>query len=143
MCAPFHRLLVPMWPETIVERVYPDGRIVLVEADRRLFDDGFSRSRPLNAARLDLGGGFELGYVVSVRSGGQIALPPSDRVWQPDSDDCELGLRIPGEKVRWVPCQRIRRVVQPNRLTLVERVEVAFRRVLARHQEATAAPSIP
>lgn len=132
-----------MWPEAIVERVYPDGRVVLVESDRRMFDDGFSRSRPLNAARLDLGGGgFELGYVVSVRSGEEIAAPPSERVWQPESGDCEIGLGIPGETVRWVPCQRIRRVVQPNRLTLAERVEVAFRRLLARHREATEAPSI-
>ena len=132
LALPVYRLAAAEWPQAIVEQVYPDGRVSLRESMPLYGDDGVVRSRPLNAARIELDDRTHLlGYVVAVRTGEDAPrMPPTGTVWRPDSEDCELGFKAPGRIVEWVPCSRVKEVSRPNRMHLIARARLAFSRAL-------------
>ncbi|MDX1624931.1 MAG: hypothetical protein R3323_00340 [Wenzhouxiangellaceae bacterium] len=129
LLVPVHWLLVPHWPGGIEERRSGD-EILLVAAG---LDDapGRLRSQPLSAARVDLGERLsELGFVVGLREDPATAVrpPPDLPFWHPPAP-CELGIADPSGEVRWLDCDAIARVVQPNRLAWLERLAVAVDRL--------------
>lgn len=129
---PLHRLLAPNWPPALIEWIDATGRIELRPSDLQVHDDAVVRSRPLHAARAILRSGeSRFGYVVGLRIDDEQRTAPSGRWWQPDGD-CAVGLAEAGraERVEWIDCAELKRLVWPNRLTLLDRVALAGRRVL-------------
>ena len=129
---PLVRLIVPVWPEPIEERLDPDGRPLLTLAASTDADPSV-RSRPLSAAALDrLGGPITLGYVVALRDGeGRTSKPPDEPLWWPEVEQpgCDLGLTVE-RSLMWWPCAEFERVHHPNRMTTVSRFRVAVDRLL-------------
>jgi len=132
LAVPLYRVAAAKWPESIVEQVYPDGRVSLRESLPLYGNDGAVRSRPLNAARVEFADrAFVLGYVVAIRTGQDVPrTPPGGTVWRPDGDDCELGFRVPGQVVEWVSCSRVTEVSRPNTMHLIARARLAFSRAI-------------
>ena len=145
---PLHRLITPMWPAAIEEHRFSDGSIQLRQAGARGSNYGLLRSHPLSAAILDLSGGdVALGYVIAMRSQAasdseddsaemEIAVMnvPNQPFWQPadyaaEGATCKLALSEGEEVPRWLACDSIHRVVLPNRLTLMQKLEVALARL--------------
>lgn len=130
---PVYRLAAAKWPESIVEQVYPDGRINLRESMPKFGDDGVVRSRPLNAARVEYADGSHvLGYVVAIRDAGDDTprRPPSGTVWIPPNLDCELALKKPGQIADWIPCAEVIEISSPNRMHPGARLRQALSRAL-------------
>jgi hypothetical protein len=135
---PVQRLLAEHWPEPLVEWVDAEGGLELRSASRRMHDDAVARSRPLHAARIDLGRQAPVhGYVVGLRRDGQELDPPSGRWWSPEKN-CELALSAVDrpEQVRWFDCAEIVRVAWPNRLAAVDRLVLAGLRIINRRNKA-------
>lgn len=132
LALPLYRVAAAKWPKTIVEQVYPDGRVSLRESLPRFGDDGVVRSRPLTAARIEFDDRTHvLGYVVAIRAGDDaLRTPPSGTVWRPANEDCELGFRTPEQGVQWVSCVRVTEVSRPNRMELIARTRLAFSRAI-------------
>ena len=132
LLVPLYRLVVPYWPEPIVEHLLPDGRVLLRGAGDAFRGGGVVRSRPLHAARIDFADGrSSLAYVVAVRrSGAPATAPPDGVVWEPDGDDCEIATRAPGGKTEWVACSAVARVSQPNRMRPAARARLALQQSL-------------
>ncbi|MEM7053756.1 MAG: hypothetical protein AAF446_04325 [Pseudomonadota bacterium] len=143
---PLHRLLVPMWPMAIEEQYHSDGSMQLRQAKASNLNENRLRSRPLSAARLDMHNGQRvLGYVVAMRAEGlstnESAVDPVANlnlpdypIWQPHTITaaeaaCKLALSQPGEPPMWLSCDSVHRVVLPNRLTLMQKFEVALARL--------------
>lgn len=129
---PLHRLVVPLWPGTVIERLNAESRPVL-EPWGAVDDPTAVRSRPRSAAVVDrVGGPPVLGYVVGLRnSEGEFEPPPGDGFWWPAAvvPGCSLGVSVQ-RVVDWLPCQDIERVHHPNRLTSIARFRVALDRLL-------------
>lgn len=134
LALPAYRLLIPQWPGPIVEQVFPDGRVRLLEPDSVHGVDAIVRSRPLNAARIERTDGESmLGYIVSIRGEGMSSrVPPPVAVWRPPSRECEVAVQRPGAAVEWISCGRIVEVSRPNRMRPMARLRFAFERALAR-----------
>lgn len=135
---PVQRLVAEHWPEPLVEWVDVDGGLELRSGSRWLHDDAVPRSRPLSAARIDLGRQASAhGYVVGLRRDGQELDPPSGRWWSPEGD-CELALSAVDrpEQVQWFDCAEIVRVAWPNRLAVVDRLVLAGLRIIDHRQNA-------
>ena len=133
-----HRLLAPNWPPTLVEWIDADGLVELRPSDSAVFDDAVVRSRPLHAARAILRSGeSRYGYVVGLRHADEERAAPTGRWWRPDGE-CALGFADAGlpERVIWIDCGEIRRVVGPNRMALLDRAVLAGLRVLDRRLDA-------
>ena len=143
LLAPLHRLIVPKWPVTIEEHSFSDGTTRLMQAADA---QGLLRSRPLSAAVLDLNTGQSMiGYVVAIQSGGpeqaesgtdravSLRLPEQSH-WRTDGlpaadQPCRLALSQPGQSPYWLPCENIQRVVLPNQLSVLQKLEVALARL--------------
>lgn len=133
LALPVYRLAAAKWPQSIVEQVYPDGRVNLRESMPKFGDDGVVRSRPLNAARVESADGSHLlGYVVAIRNAGDDTprRPPSGTVWKPPSLDCELALKRPGHLADWISCAEVTEISSPNRMHTGARIRLAFSRAL-------------
>ena len=140
MLVPVYRLLIPHWPEPLVEWIDDTGVLRLEPLERRLYSNATPRSRPRSAARVDLiDGQRRLGYVVGVldATGEHRALLPAGW-WRPRRGPCELGLaEATGvDVVDWIPCEQVARVAWPNRLNFLGRLGFAVARV----RDAVAAP---
>lgn len=133
LALPLYRVAAAEWPESIVEQVYPDGRVSLRESLPLYGDDSVVRSRPLNAARIEfVDQAFVLAYVVAIRTDDEAPRsPPAGTVWHPDGENCELAVKAPGRNVEWVACQRVTEVSRPNRMHFVARARHAFSRGLS------------
>lgn len=129
---PFYRLVVPYWPEPIVEQLLPDGRVLLRGAGETFRGGGVVRSRPAHAARIEFADGrASLAYVVAVRRPGSPATaPPDGMVWRPGDADCEIATRPPIGEATWVPCRSVDEVSKPNRMHLAARARLALQRSL-------------
>jgi len=132
LALPLYRVAAAEWPESIVEQVYPDGRVSLRESLPLYGDDSVVRSRPLNAARIEFDDRpYMLGYVVAIRAGDDAPRsPPAGTVWRPDGENCELAVKTPGRVVEWVECNRVTEVSRPNRMHFAARARLAFSRGL-------------
>lgn len=147
LLVPLHRLIVPLWPDAVYERLDPAQRPVLV-LEAGVDEADPVRSRPISAAVVDrTDGQRQLGYVVALRRvDGSTVRPPPDGYWWPALDEpgCELGLSIE-RTVHWVDCADVQRVHHPNRLTTFSRFRVALDRLFGgpriadRHETATVA----
>lgn len=129
---PLYRLVLPYWPEPIVEHLLPDGRVLLRGASETFRAGGVIRSRPVHAARIEFADGrTSLAYVVAVRRNGAPATaPPAGVVWQPDGDDCEIATRPPNGEAKWMPCSTVVEVSKPNRMHLAARARLALQQSL-------------
>lgn len=135
---PLYRLLVPNWPEALVEWVDAAGKVELRTDTVARNDDAVPRSRPLYAATIELRQQANRhGYVIGLRRDGRVQALPEGRWWSP-AQHCELGLAdsARAEQVVWIDCAAIRRVVWPNRLALIDRMMLAGRRVIEARFEA-------
>lgn len=135
---PLYRLLVPNWPEALVEWVDAAGKVELRTGTVPRNDDAVPRSRPLYAATIEfLQQANRHGYVIGLRRDGRAQALPDGRWWSP-AQHCELGLAdsARAEQVLWIDCAAIKRVVWPNRLTLIDRMMLAGRRVIEARFEA-------
>lgn len=144
---PVQRLIAEHWPEPLVEWVDADGGLELRSGSQRMHDDAVPRSRPINAARIDLGRQPpRYGYVVGLRRDGQELDPPTGRWWRP-GQDCELALSDVDrpEQVQWFDCAEIVRVAWPNRLAALDRLLLAGVRIQDRRRSAdgTFIPGVP
>ncbi|NKI35926.1 hypothetical protein HFP89_12210 [Wenzhouxiangella sp. XN79A] len=132
LAVPLHRLVLPLWPEPVVERLDADNRPVLEPASR-VDAPATVRSRPHSAAVIDrVDGAPILGYVVGLRDAdGVTRPPPADGFWWPAVvlPECTLGVSRQ-RVVDWLPCAGIERVHHPNRLSSVARFRVALDRLL-------------
>jgi len=142
LLAPLHRVVVPHWPAAVIEWIDAEGRLRLLPSDHNAGGESVPRSRPASAARVVFRDcptedcGPLLGYVAAVRRAA--AAPqalPSAGYWQPPPDGaCDVALSgaNPHAEVRWLPCESIRRVVWPNRMSIWARLNLAIRRSLER-----------
>lgn len=142
LTVPLVRLLVPVWPPPVEERLDEQGRPILslVEARR---DEPEPRSRPLSAAVLDrVEGGSTIGYVVGLRDpDGETRPPPNAPLWWPmiELAECSLGITVE-RTLDWQPCDTVLRVHHPNRMSTFDRLQVAVDRLnRMRHQTETSA----
>jgi len=129
---PLHRLLVPSWPDPVVEWIDGSGRLELRIEGGSWHDDAVRRARPLHAVRVDFKHqSSHYGYVVGLRREGVDREAPDRGWWRPDGP-CELGLSDVGrvEQIEWIDCSEIQRVVWPNRLAWVDRLVLAGRHVI-------------
>ncbi|MEM1081733.1 MAG: hypothetical protein AAGH65_09150 [Pseudomonadota bacterium] len=142
---PMHRVVEPLWPSTIDEYVLADGSVHLVQTDspEHRFPRSRLRSQPLSATVLDMKQGPQrLGFVVSVlatqpaESDSSLQQPwinPS--IWPTGDgpvsmpDECRIALSVPGRPIEWLDCANLIRAVQPNRLALMEQLQVALARL--------------
>lgn len=129
---PLHRLVLPLWPGTVTERLDAENRPVL-EPSGAVEDPTAVRSRPRSAAVVDrIDAPPVLGYVVGLRNAeGGFEPPPSDGFWWPAAvvPGCSLGVSVQ-RLVDWLPCEEVERVHHPNRLTSIARLRVAVDRLL-------------
>lgn len=127
-----YRIAAAHWPQPIVEQVYPDGRVTLRESLPVPGDEGMVRSRPLNAARIELRDGtLVLGYLVGLRAGDEESRnPPSGTVWRPADEDCELGFKTADRTLEWISCSAVMEVSRPNRMHLIALARLAFSRAV-------------
>ena len=129
---PLHRLVLPLLPGAVIERLDAENRTVL-EPVEKVDDSTAVRSRPRSAAVVDrVDGPPVLGYVVGLRDAdGGFEPPPSDGFWWPAAvvPGCSLGVSVQ-RVVDWLPCERLERVHHPNRLTSIARFRVALDRLL-------------
>jgi len=140
MLLPVYRLMIPHWPEPLVEWIDDTGVLRLEPLDHRLYSDATRRGRPRSAARVDLiDGQRRLGYVVGVldATGEHRTLLPAGW-WRPRSGPCKVGLAGAAgvDVVDWIPCEQVQRVAWPNRLNFLGRLDFAVARV----RDALAAP---
>ena len=143
LLAPLHRLIVPKWPVAIEEHSFSDGTTRLMQASDT---HGLLRSRPLSAAVLDLSTGQStLGYVVAIRAerleqaesdtDGTFSLRlPEKPHWRiadlpVENLSCTLALSQPGQSPSWLSCETVQRVVLPNQLSVLQKLEVALARL--------------
>lgn len=129
---PLHRLVQPLWPEKVVERLDAENRPVLdpvagVDSPARL------RSTPRSAAVIDrIDGSPVLGYVVGLRDADGTEQPlPGDGFWWPSIvlPGCSLAVSVQ-RVVEWMPCSEIARVHHPNRITSAARFKIAVDRLI-------------
>ena len=139
LSVPLHRLVLPLWPEAVIERLDAEGRPVL-EPVGAVDDPVAVRSRPASAAVIDrVVGAPVLGNVVGLRAAdGVTQPPPPGGFWWPAAvmSDCALGVSMQ-RVVDWLPCAGIERVHLPNRLSTAARFRVALDRLLG------APPALP
>lgn len=131
LALPLIRLLVPVWPVAVEERLDEQGRPLLSLIERQR-GDSEPRAEPLSAAVLDLSrGGRMIGYVVGLRdAAGASQRPPDAVLWWPGLElpDCSLGVTVE-RSLDWRPCGLVLRVHHPNRMTTLERLQVALDRL--------------
>ncbi|MCA1779641.1 MAG: hypothetical protein LC637_09725 [Xanthomonadaceae bacterium] len=135
---PAIRMVVPHWPQPIVERIFPDGTIQLAHPNRPFRDDSVPRSLPLSAARVEFSDGhWMLGYVTAIRFNGDTVLaPPGRRVWRPVVADCELAIASATGATHWSSCADVVQVLLPNQLSVLQSFKVSRERLLVRHRDA-------
>ena len=138
---PMVRLLVPVWPDPVEERLDVDGRPVLSLVDSERPGSG-PRALPVSAAVLDrVEGGHTIGYVVALRDAeGATRVPPSAPLWWPELELAECALGISVERtLDWQSCSAFLRIHHPNRMTTLARFQLALDRLGAppRHRTGT------
>lgn len=129
---PLHRLIQPLWPEPVVERLDEQNRPVLERADR-IEPPTIIRSTPRSAAVIDrVGSPPLLGYLVGFRDADGEPLPlPGDGFWWPSVvvPGCSLAISVQ-RAVEWWSCAEIERIHHPNRITSVARFKIAVDRLI-------------
>jgi len=138
LLVPVVRLVIPHWPQPIVERIFPDGEIRLAHANRPFHDDSVQRALPLSAARVEFSSGdWMLGYVTAIRfDGDDVLAPPGRGIWRPAADGCELALAGSTGSTRWKSCADVVQVLLPNQLSFLQQFKVSRERLLVRHGSA-------
>lgn len=131
LALPMVRLVVPVWPQPVEERLDAEGRPVLSLVDSERPAAG-SRARPVSAAVLDrVEGGYTIGYVVGLRDDAGASLaPPAAALWWPELElaDCTLGITVE-RALDWQACGAFLRIHHPNRMTTLARLKVALDRL--------------
>lgn len=128
---PMVRLVVPVWPHPVEERLNAEGRPVLSLVDSTRSSAG-PRSRPVSAAVFDrVEGGYTIGYVVGLRdAAGAFLAPPAAPLWWPELELAECSLGVSVERVLdWQACDAFLRVHHPNRMTTLARLKLALDRL--------------
>jgi hypothetical protein len=129
---PLHRLVQPLWPEKVIERLDAQNRPVL-EPVEAVESPAAIRSIPRSAAVIDrIDGSPVLGYVVGLRDADGAEQPlPGDGFWWPSVvlPGCSLAVNVQ-RVVEWVPCTEIARVHHPNRITSAARFKIALDRLI-------------
>lgn len=129
---PLHRLIQPLWPEPVAERLDAQNRPVLDVVDR-IDPPTAIRSMPRSAAVIDrVDVPPLLGYVVGLRDadGVEHALP-GDGFWWPSVvlPGCSVAVSVQ-RVVSWWSCAEIERIYHPNRITSAARFKIAVDRLI-------------